>query len=193
MPNLIHAPQRLARGAAKSLPNVAQNRRWERNRRALDSRRTTPPFLCRATLFAGLLLLTLASATGQPFAIEKHTIGGGGGISASGQYSVKGTVGQPAAHNPSTNGPYSVKGGFWSVAAVIQTPGAPLLSIRQVAGSYEIFWSAEASGFVLEETQSLTGDIQWDIVTQPPALDNGQNTIPFQSAAGTRFYRLRKQ
>lgn len=148
----------------------------------------------RLALWANLLiLLAVSSAAAQPFALGKHTIGGGAGTSAAGQYSVQGTIGQPATHSVSLSGQYAVQGGFWSMAAVIQTPGAPLLSIRQVDGGYEIFWNAEASGFVLEETQSLAGSIAWQIVSQSPVQSNGQNTTALPTTAGYRFYRLRKQ
>lgn len=159
----------------------------------LDSPRTSGSFALREILFASLLLLIVSSATGQPFAIEKHTIGSGGGISSAGNFAVQGTIGQPAAHSASAGGQFAVQGGFWSLAGVIQSPGAPLLSIRHVGGGYEIFWSAEASGFVLEETQSLAGSIAWQIVSQPPVQSDEHYTTSFPTPAGARFYRLRQQ
>ena len=81
-------------------------------------------------LSAGSLLCCLPLAA-QQYSIDWHKISGGGGTSTGGVYSVSGTIGQhdATANNALTGGSYSVTGGFWSLYAV-QTPGAPLLSIR---------------------------------------------------------------
>lgn len=50
---------------------------------------------------------------GPPYAIDWHTIDGGGGISSGGGYAVSGTIGQHDASGALTSGGYTVTGGFW--------------------------------------------------------------------------------
>lgn len=52
---------------------------------------------------------------GDTYAIDRHTIDGGGGRSSGGIYAIEGTIGQPDADplQPSTGGVYSLTGGFW--------------------------------------------------------------------------------
>src|ERR1035441_1442926 len=76
----------------------------------------------------GVLLPTIVFA--QQYNVDWYTIDGGGGTSSNGQYVVSGTIGQPDA-GTMNGGNYSVTGGFWSLLAVVQTPGAPLLSIQR--------------------------------------------------------------
>ena len=55
-----------------------------------------------------------------------------------------------------TGGSYSVTGGFWSLYTV-QTPGAPLLTIRLTgANSATVSWPSVSTGFVLQQNASLT-------------------------------------
>ena len=68
-----------------------------------------------------VMLLSIASMALAQYAIDWHTIDGGGGTSTGGVYSVSGTVGQPDAGGPMTNGQYSVTGGFWA----LPTAGLP--------------------------------------------------------------------
>ena len=57
----------------------------------------------------------------QSYTIDWYTIGGGGGASSGGDFTLSGTIGQPDAGTMS-GGNYTLAGGFWSVT---QTP--PLL------------------------------------------------------------------
>ena len=133
-----------------------------------------------------------ASAHAQNFAIDWHTIDGGGGTSAGGNFSLSGTIGQPDANEqPMTGGNFSLTGGFWSLFAV-QTPGAPLLSIlRLSANSARVSWPSPSTGFGLQENADLN-TTNW--VNAPQAVsDNGTNKfITVNPAAGRRFYRLVK-
>lgn len=72
--------------------------------------------------FIGSLLL-VSAAFAQPYSIDWFTIGGGGGTSTGGGYSMSGTIGNPAAGNLSGGG-YTLEGGFWSAdggAAPVET------------------------------------------------------------------------
>src|ERR1700690_48403 len=94
-------------------------------------------------LFSWLGLLTFAVVTGhaQSYQIDWFTLDGGGGTSTGGVYSVSGTIGQPDADGPMAGGNYSLIGGFWSLYAV-QTPGAPVLSIKLTNSTAMVYWSS---------------------------------------------------
>src|SRR5688572_29417485 len=90
-------------------------------------------------LLGSLGLLTLPLTCGSQFAIDWHSINGGGGTSTDGVFAISGTIGQPDAGAMSGAG-FSIVGGFWSIEAV-QMPGAPLLTIRRTqANTVVISW-----------------------------------------------------
>lgn len=64
-----------------------------------------------------------AAPQGDPYAIDRYTIDGGGGTSSGGTYQLDGTIGQPDADplQPSSGGIYEISGGFWPGLA----PAAP--------------------------------------------------------------------
>ncbi len=69
-----------------------------------------------ATLSAVVLAIPLATvAPGQTFQIDWHTIDGGGGFSAGGNFELEGTIGQPDA-GFMTGGNFELSGGFWAGA-----------------------------------------------------------------------------
>ncbi|MDA0767877.1 MAG: hypothetical protein O3A92_13775, partial [Verrucomicrobia bacterium] len=114
----------------------------------------------------------LASA-GEPipadFTINWFSIDGGGGTSSSagGEFSVSGTVGQT---DPATaaSGPFSLQGGFWGLYGVIQTPGAPLLTIERLPnGDLRVAWPLPAPGWVLDESATLgQAPAPWTLVPE---------------------------
>jgi len=56
----------------------------------------------------------LQSGTDPEFSIDWYTIDGGGGTSASGPFSLTGTIGQHDAHpSAAQGGEFSLVGGFW--------------------------------------------------------------------------------
>jgi hypothetical protein len=142
-----------------------------------------------------ILLVVMGVATcpvlhAQTYSINWSTIDGGGGTSTGGVYSVSGTIGQPDAGGPMTGGNYSVSGGFWSLFAV-QTPGAPLLSIRLTSTNTAlVFWPSPSTGFGLQQNSSL-GTTNWVTVSET-VTDNGTNKfIVVNPPDGNRFYRLK--
>lgn len=141
------------------------------------------------TQFAlGVLLVGAFSASAQ-YAIPWSKIAGGGATTPStgGVYAVRGTLGQHDASGALTNGQYAVTGGFWVLPLLVQTPGAPTLTVAPGApGQAVISWSPATPGFVLQETTSLENP-NW--VNSPSGATNPVN-VP---AAGLgKFYRLRK-
>jgi hypothetical protein len=139
------------------------------------------------------LLLFLASHTSaQNFAIDWFTIDGGGGTSTGGVYSLSGTIGQPDANaQPMTGGNFSLTGGFWSLFAV-QTPGAPLLTIRLTTTNTAIVsWQSPSTGFALQQNGDLN-PTAW-VAAPQTVTDNGTNKfVIVNPPTGNRFYRLLK-
>ena len=145
------------------------------------------------TLGCGCLALSLASnAFAQNFAIDWFTIDGGGGTSTGGVYSLSGTIGQPDANaQPMKGGNFSLTGGFWSLFAV-QTPGAPLLSIRLTPTNTAIVsWPSPSAGFTLQQNGDFNATA-W-VAAPQTVTDNGTNKfIIVNPPTGNRFYRLFK-
>lgn len=137
-------------------------------------------------LALALLAPTLRSAD---FTIDWWTVDGGGGTSTNGAYALTGTIGQPDAGRMS-GGSYSLTGGFWSVVAAVQTPGAPTLTIHYTAtNTVAVSWPSPSDGFGLQQNDDLSTS-SW---TTPPetVTDTGTNkVIIINPPAGKRFYRL---
>jgi hypothetical protein len=144
----------------------------------------------RLALFC-LLPSALCLCAQAQYSIDWHTIGGGGGTSTGGVYSVSGTLGQPDAGRMS-GGSFTMEGGFWSVVAAVQTPGAPLLSITLTNGVVTVFWPLPATGFVLDHAPTLTGTpIPWTQVPFPYITNAPHILVRGPPAPGEHFYRLR--
>ncbi|SRR5258705_9843296 len=143
-----------------------------------------------AKQLCGIAVVSLAvvAASGQNFAINWFTIDGGGGDSGGGQYVLHGTIGQPDAGSMSGGG-YFLVGGFWS--GFQAESSVPLLRIVRVGPNVMIAWPNPSTGFELQESSTLSGAVAWSNVGQGPMVvgDEKQVTV---SAAGNRFYRLRK-
>ena len=137
-------------------------------------------------MIAGLLL-ALPALHAQTYAIDWYKIAGGGGTSTGGVYSVSGTVGQPDASGPLTNGQYSVTGGFWVLPQAVQVSGAPTLTIaRATPGQALITWTPATAGFVLQENLSLSTP-NW---TLSPSGTTNPITVP--ASGPVKYYRLHK-
>src|SRR5208282_484867 len=93
-----------------------------------------------------LSLLFPAIGFAQQYSIDWYKVAGGGGTSANGQYGLSGTIGQQDASGAMTGGTYSLTGGFWSLLSVVQTVGAPILTISQSGGSAIVSWPSPSTG-----------------------------------------------
>lgn len=160
----------------------------------LESRcRLDMPSNCEFWRYVVLSLLfaatSLLSASGQGYSINWYAIGGGGGTSTNSEYSLTGTIGQPFAGGPLTDGNYTLTGGFWSLFAV-QTPGAPLLNIQLVSpNAIMVSWPSPSTGFVLQQNGDL-GTTNWVAVTNSVVLTNGLNSVIVSPQMGNQYYRL---
>ena len=131
-------------------------------------------------------LLPLA-AFAQPYAIDWHTIDGGGGTSTGGVFTLSGTIGQPDAGGPMTGGNYSLTGGYWALPTALQTPGMPTLFIAFASpGFARISWAPNTPGFVLQESTSLSPP-NWS-----DSPSSASNPVVVPATLPAKFYRLRK-
>ena len=161
-------------------------------RPACRIRRSAPPLIVAATL-AGLWLLCIWSVrpvSAQRFSIDWFKVAAGGGTSSNAQFSLSGTIGQHESGEALSGGNFALTGGFWSLIAAIQTPGAPVLGIT-VAGPNAVLvsWPAPSTGFVLQETTALN-TAAWVDVTNAVTTTAGANQILVPFAGGNKFYRL---
>src|SRR5665213_320184 len=139
-------------------------------------------------LIFGLLIPALGQA--QNYSIDWHKIAGGGGTSSNGQYSVSGTIGQHDAGGPMSGGNFSVTGGFWSLISVVQTSGAPTLTITHSGNNVIVSWQSPATGFVLQQNDNLSA-ANW---TTSGFMVNSNSTtmsITIPSPTGNLFFRLK--
>jgi hypothetical protein len=139
-----------------------------------------------ASLVLGCWCLAVFPAVAE-YSIDWSTMDGGGGTSTGGVYSVNGTIGQPEAGPAMTNGQYAVMGGFWVLPTMIQTEGAPTLTIVPAgAGQAQISWLPNSASYVLQQT-ALLKPASW---TNAPSGSTNPITVP--ANANARFYRLFK-
>ncbi len=123
----------------------------------------------------------------QQYSIDWYKVAGGGGTSTGGVYAVSGTIGQPDASAPLSGGNYSVTGGYWSLINVVQTPGAPTLTITYVGNQAVISWPPSFTGFTLQTNTTLAsgtwGNYLGNVVN---------NSITNAPVRGNLFFRLTK-
>ena len=139
----------------------------------------------RLLVFLGCWL-PLLGLTAQ-YAIGWYKIGGGGGASTGGAYQVSGTIGQPDASGVLSGGQYSVTGGFWSLISVVQTPGAPLLSVTYAGGQAIVSWPTSATGWTLQTNSNLATPT-WGNYLGPVVNHNVTNS----PTSGSLFFRLQQ-
>jgi len=126
----------------------------------------------------GLLLPGISFA--QQYTIDWYKVAGGGGTSTGATYSVTGTIGQHDAGGPMIGNGYSVTGGFWALINVVQTPGAPLLTITYAGNQSVVSWPSSITGWTLQTNNNLAtgawgnylGIIVNNIATNPPSKGN---------------------
>jgi hypothetical protein len=142
-------------------------------------------------LLFGLLIPALSQA--QNYSIDWYKIAGGGGTSAgtsgSTVYSISGTIGQQDAGAAMTGGTYSLTGGFWSLIAVVQTAGAPTLTIAHSGSSVKISWP-ETGSYTLQQNTNLAAPAGWATSGYTISTNNGTNSITITSPTGNLFFRL---
>ena len=131
------------------------------------------------------------NAAAQNYSIDWYKVAGGGGTSTGATYQVTGTIGQPDASSAMSGGPYSVTGGFWSLLAVIQTPGLPNLSIAHSANSVIVSWPNTPSS-TLQTNNDLVTVSGWRAYGGTVNTASGTNSVTIRPPTGTLFFRLSK-
>jgi hypothetical protein len=140
------------------------------------------------------LCLSTSTSRAQSYGIDWFTVDGGGGTSTGGVYSISGTIGQPDAGPAMTGGNYALTGGFWSLLAVVQTPGAPLLSIfRTTTNTVAVSWPSPSTDWTLQQNTNGLATLNWSNVTDTLADDGSTWTLVVNPPTGNRFYRLFKR
>lgn len=139
-------------------------------------------------IFLAIALLP-AMALAQNYSIDWHKVSSGGGTSAGGAFSLAGTIGQAdAAPQILTGGSYSLTSGYWSMIAVMQTPGAPLLSITHSGNKVVVSWLSSAAGFRLQQNPNPPA-ADWS--SSAGVIDDGTTkSLTLTSPAGNLFFRL---
>ncbi len=138
-----------------------------------------------------LCVCTCLGALAQTYSIDWFTIDGGGGTSTGGVYSLTGTIGQADAGATMRGGNFALDGGFWSLIAAVQTPGAPLLTISRTAtNTIAVSWPSPSTGFQLQQNTNGVATVNWSNV--PGTIqDNGTTKyLIVNPPIGNRYYRL---
>jgi hypothetical protein len=151
-------------------------------------KRTLLNILVCAGALAGGAGMALAQSSGA-FDINWSTFNGGGGPSVGGNFSLNGTIGQPDAGTSLNGGGFTITAGFWAGAS----EAVPRLSIRLgAAGTVILNWPNPSTGFVLEESTSLSAQAGWTAVTQTPVANGANIEVTLQATSQLRFFRLRQ-
>jgi hypothetical protein len=158
------------------------------------------PVTLSALILAAFATTARAQSGGQ-FDLSWSTLHGGGGTSAgsaggadttaSSQFTLTGTIGQPDAGTATLRGgQFSLTGGFWSFLSVVQTPGAPLLKIKLVGTNAVLSWPLNATGFMLQETPS-SGAPAWTSTPQPVVDTATEHTVIVPATGLVKCFRLK--
>jgi len=141
----------------------------------------------KKTVFLFSLLIPVTSFA-QQYSIDWYKIAGGGGTSTSATYQVSGTIGQPEAGGAMSGGGYSVTGGFWSLISVVQTAGAPALTITHSGNNVTVSWPYPSTGWTLQQNSNLT-TASWS-PSGGISNDGTNNFITITGASGNLFFKL---
>ena len=137
------------------------------------------------------ILLPSVILHAQSYSIDWYKIGGGGGTSTNGQYSLSGTIGQHDAGGPMSGGNYSLTGGFWALYSVIQTTGAPTLYITHSGNTVTVFWQA-VPGWSLQQNSTLALPSTWS-ASSGVTTSNGTNYWSITPPVGNMLFQLKSQ
>jgi hypothetical protein len=137
----------------------------------------------------GVAALLAQAASAQSYSIDWYKIAGGGGTSSGGNYQLSGTIGQADAGSTMSGGAYSLTGGFWSMIAVVATPGLPNLVITWISpNSVKVSWPATGT-YTLQSNNNLVGP-SWNAFGGTVSTANGTNSVTITPPSGNLFFRL---
>jgi hypothetical protein len=145
----------------------------------------------RLMAVATVLIALSASAQGR-YSIRRHSFTSIGAKSTGGGYSLGIAVGITGTGTTVSGGSFSVASSPWRVL-VLQTPGAPLLSVARSNNSVVVSWSVTVDSFVLEEGASLNTPIFWSQTPLAYVTNAASVSVIVRAPVATRIYRLKKQ
>jgi hypothetical protein len=135
-----------------------------------------------------------SSAVAQSYSIGWYKVAGGGGASTGTNgghvYAVSGSIRQQDTGAAMTGGSYSLTGGFWSLIAVLPSPGGPNLTITRAGNSVIVSWR-DTGNYILQQNSNLAAPAGW--ITSSYAITtkaNGADTITITPPTGDLFFRL---
>jgi hypothetical protein len=142
-------------------------------------------------VLVALFVVVVSVIHAQQYSINWSKVAGGGGTSAGGAYQVSGTIGQHDAGGPMTSGNYSLTGGFWSVITVVQTPGAPRLTIsfNSPLPTVTVSWPSSATNYVLQQNSNLN-TANWINTGLLITTNGATESVTISQPAGNLFFRL---
>ncbi len=88
-----------------------------------------------------------------------------------------------------SGGTYSLTGGFWSLISVVQTAGAPTLTIAQSGNSVIVSWP-DTGSYTLQQNNNLATPAGWMTSGYTISTSNGTNSITITPPTGNLFFRL---
>ncbi len=138
------------------------------------------------------IVVSVGLGLAEDYSLSWYTIDGGGGTSSGGDYLLNGTIGQPDAGRMQA-GNYTLAGGFWGILETVPTPGAPELWIQLSNNIVNVLWEKPATGYVLEQTYSLTGSpVPWRQVGYAYHTNETHIYITINGIRANNFFRLKK-
>ena len=145
---------------------------------------------CPAILVTTLFAL-LSVAHGADYRLKTAAFVGGGGTATNATFRLAATL-HPSVVGTAAGGSYAVTGRFSGVH-LVQTPGAPRLSIANLEAGFVLHWPVIATGFRLQSSDSLT-EPRWVDVPLPVVLAGDQYSVRVSVKVGNpaSFYRLFK-
>jgi hypothetical protein len=138
-----------------------------------------------ALAFAAAGVMAMAAGT---FQLEHAGVGNGGGTSSGGGYVLVGQMGVIGS-GQSSGGTFTLEGGSLAMFVVVQTAGAPMLTLTRVGGDVVLSWPVTAIGFELEQAGNLSAP-SWSGAGATPVIvgDHYQVTLP--ATGSSKFFRL---
>src|SRR5204862_5063550 len=106
----------------------------------------------------------MASAASAQSAIDWLSVDAGGTPTASANYIIDTTLGQPDAATV-TSANYTIVGGFWALQDLGPASGQPRLEITHgTPGNVLLYWPSPSTGFALEENSNISNPAGWTAV-----------------------------
>lgn len=136
------------------------------------------------------------AALAQNVGVDWSALSSRAGTSIAGKYTLTGTIAQPAAARLNSRD-FTLDGGYLSIVAAIQQPGAPELSVRlTTTNSVVVSWPMTWPGWVLTEAPELPAAAWTDVLTAPIEVAVADDVVVKQVVVtppvGNRFYKLRE-